>query len=95
MGQTETPANQATVPEQRFNLCRPSIRYHIEILRFPAQKQITNAATHQVGLKTADLQARKNLQGFIADLGTRNGMIRMLIDRTGISISDSLFQDAG
>ncbi|MEE2766489.1 MAG: hypothetical protein VX679_02965 [Pseudomonadota bacterium] len=46
-------------------------------------------------MKTADLQARKNLQGFIADLGTRNGMIRMLIDRTGISISDSLFQDAG
>jgi hypothetical protein len=95
MGQTKTPTNQATVPKQRFNLRRPGIRHHIEILRFPAQKQITNATTNQVSLKTAFLQARKNLQGFIADLGTRNGVIRTLIDRTGISISDSLFQDAG
>ena len=57
MGEPETAADQAAIPEQAAHLFRVGIRGHVEILGLAAEQQVTHATAHQVSLVAGIFQA--------------------------------------
>ena len=67
MGQPETPADQATVAEQAFDLSRRGIGDEIEILRLAPEKKVADAAADQVGFEAVVPEAIERSQGIGAE----------------------------
>lgn len=68
MHQPETAADDAGVAKKPLDLAGGGIGYDIEILRGSSQKQVAHAPPHQVGDKTALMQAIQGMQRVGADL---------------------------
>ena len=72
VGQTEAAADQATVAEQRAHVLRVRIGRDVEVLRVPAEEQITDAATDQERLVARVLEAVENLESVFGNVGPGN-----------------------
>lgn len=75
MRQTETAPDQVATAEQFLYFFRPGIGGDVEILRFPPQQHVAHAAADQIGLIAGLLQAVQHLQGAIADICARDGVL--------------------
>ncbi|MCZ7585841.1 MAG: hypothetical protein M5R36_22305 [Deltaproteobacteria bacterium] len=73
--QSEAPADNAAVPEQRLHLFRPRVGGHVEILRRASENQIPHASAHQEGAIPVILEPVHHLQRVRVDVSPRNRVI--------------------
>jgi hypothetical protein len=52
MSQSETAADKAAVAKKSLNLTWSGISPYVKVLRFAAEKQVTNTSAYQIGDKT-------------------------------------------
>ncbi len=69
VGQAESATDQTAVAKQPLDLARCGVGDHIEILRFPAKEQVTDAPPHQIGGESVILEPVEDLQGVGIDEG--------------------------
>jgi len=65
--QPKPTPDDATVSKQSFNLEGVRIGHHIEIFWNPAEEEVADAPTHEVGKVAVSMEAVQDLQGLFID----------------------------